>query len=157
MTSELKTALKNFFEVNPLAIEAADSIRDGRKIKITITSSEPACVFTFTKEKGKNVLKEEDPSDCDISFVIPTKAAEEITSTKFDSVGQVGLRIFEKILSHDAEQKIHVKIHAGILSLVTGGYLGVLTSGGAEVTKFLASKGLGNMGKIKDAISRMKG
>lgn len=157
MTSELKTALKKFFEENTLAKDAANSISNGRKIKITITDSTgESTAFVFTKEKGANVLKEEDSTGYDVSFVIPVKAAEEITSTKFDSVGQVGLRIFEKILSSDAEQKIQVKVHAGVLSLITGGYLGVLTAGGGDVAKFLASKGLGNIGKIKDAISKMK-
>lgn len=151
------TKLKKFFEENPLAIEAAKSISNGREIAIILSEGEKQTACIFGKQSGKNTFNEGTAKSPDVTFIIPVGAAEDIVTTQFDSVGQVGLRIFEKILSHDPNQKIHIKLHSGILSLVTGGYLGVLTAGGAEVTKFLATKGLGSMGKIKDAIGRMRG
>jgi hypothetical protein len=59
--------------------------------------------------------------------------------------------------SAEESDKVKVKLNTGFLSLMTGGYLGVLTAGGAEVTKYLASRGLGNIGKIKETIARMRG
>ena len=148
--------LHNFFEANELAKKAADSIRDGREIAILVTGDGQQAAYTFTKSGGKNVFKESAAARPDVSFTIPIASVREIVETNFISVGQVGLRIFEKIISPDPAQKIHVKIHTGFLSLMTGGYLGVLTSGGSEVAKFLASKGLGSMSRVKDTISKMQ-
>ena len=148
--------MQRFFETNDLAKKAADSIKDGREIAVIITDTGTSFPYTFSKSGGQNVFKETAASRPDVTFTIPVASGREITETSFTSVGQVGLRIFEKIISPDPAQKIHVKIHTGFLSLLTGGYLGVLTSGGSEVAKFLASKGLGSMSKVKDTISKMQ-
>lgn len=153
MTNELRA----FFEDNELAKRAADSIRNGREIAIVIRSSNQSASYTFTKESGRNVLRDAPAAHADLTFTIPEESARELVTAKFESVGQVGLHIFNKMLSNDPNQKITAKLHAGMLSLVAGGYLGVLTAGGSEVAKFLATKGLGNVGKIKDALSKMKG
>ena len=103
------------------------------------------------------MLRDGEPKSPDVVFIMPVAAARDLTSKKFDTVGQVGLHIFEKILSNDPTQRIQIRLKSGVLSLVTGGYFGVLTAGGAEVAKFLATKGFGSMGKLKDAISKLKG
>ncbi len=148
--------LKKFFEENPLAIAAASSIKNGRKIEIIVVQEKIKTEYTFRKDSGKNVLEKGKPSEADVTFTMPVAAISEIVSTQFSSVGQVGLRIFEKMLSSDEKQKVKAKLNCGILSLMTGGYLGVLTAGGGDVAKFLATKGLGNLGKLKDTISKMK-
>ncbi len=150
--------LKKFFEENKLANDAAASIKNGREIEIIVVTTDKSRVeFTFKKDSGKNKIETGKAKDADLSFVMPEAAIREIITSEFDSVGQVGLRIFEKMLSSDENHKITAKLNCGILSLMTGGYLGVLTAGGTDVAKFLATKGLGNMGKLKDAISKMKG
>lgn len=149
--------LKKFFEESPLAQKAADSIKNGREIAVIVTNAGQSTAYTFTKVSGRNVLNEQAASSPDLTFTMPEPAARELVTSNFETVGQVGLHIFEKMLSNDPSQKIHVKIHAGFLSLLTGGYLGVLTSGGGDVAKFLASRGLGNMGKLKETISKLKG
>jgi hypothetical protein len=40
---------------------------------------------------------------------------------------------------------------------MTSGYLGVLASGGADIAKYLATKGLGSPAKIKEAIGKLRG
>lgn len=148
--------LKSFFEDNELAKKAAESLRNGREIGVEIKMGDNVEAYTFTKEGGRNVLKKGEPSSPDVVFIIPEAAARELVTKKFDSVGQVGLHIFEKILSNDSNQKIAIRLNAGALGLVTGGYFGVLTAGGTDVAKFLASKGLGSMGKLKDAVSKLR-
>jgi hypothetical protein len=147
------TELKAFFEDGNLAKLAAASIRDGRQIALKVGSAE----YTFTRERGSNLLREGAAPHPDFTFVIPEASARELVTRSFETVGQVGLHIFEKILSNDPDQKIRVKLEVGLLSVVTGGYLGVLGSGGADVAKFLATRGLGNLGKLKDAIAKMRG
>ncbi len=137
-------------------MRAAYSIKDGREIEILIIDGPAKMSYTFTKKGGKNLVLEGVPSSADLTFTLPKKSADEIIHSEFDSIGQIGLRIFEKMLSEHEDQKIKVKLHAGFLSLMTGGYFGVLTAGGSEVASFLAMKGLASMGKIKDTISKMK-
>ncbi|MBI3544516.1 MAG: hypothetical protein HY075_14690 [Deltaproteobacteria bacterium] len=149
--------LKGFFESGALAQKAADSIRNGREIGLEITAPSGSTHYTFTKESGRNVLREGKSSSPDVAFVIPDAAARDLVTRNFETVGQVGLHIFEKILSNDPSQKIQIRLRTGVLSLVTGGYFGVLTAGGSEVARFMATKGLGSMGKLKDAISKLKG
>jgi hypothetical protein len=149
--------LKAFFEENPLAHKAADSIRNGRQIALEVPGDGTTKVYIFTKEGGKNVLREGDAQSADVIFTIPVDSAQELVTRKFDSVAQVGLHIFEKILSNDPKQKIQIRLKTGVLSLIAGGYLGVLTAGGGDVAKFMASRGLGSMGKIKDAITKLRG
>lgn len=150
--------LKKFFEENTLAHQAAASIKNGREIEIiVVTSNKERLEYTFKKDSGKNKIEQTKSTNADLSFVMPEAAILDIVNSQFDSVGQVGLRIFEKMLSNDENHKITAKLNCGILSLLAGGYLGVLTAGGSDVAKFLATKGLGNMGKLKDAISKMKG
>lgn len=159
--------LKKFFEDHPLAHKAANSIKNGREIAVVVTKGDQKTLdahaplarttYTFTKVDGRNVLNEQAAASPDITFTMPETAARELVTKNFDTVGQVGLHIFEKMLSNDPSQKIHAKIHAGFLSLMTGGYLGILTSGGGDVAKFLASRGLGSAGKLKETISKLKG
>lgn len=151
------TELKEFFENHPLAQKAADSIKNGREIAVVVTKGGHHNSYTFAKENGRNIFRDGGASKPDLTFTIPEASAQELVTKKFDTVGQVGLHIFEKMLSNDPSHKIHAKIHAGFLGLMTGGYLGVLTAGGTEVAKFLAAKGLGSAGKIKDTISKMRG
>jgi len=155
---DLSTELKAFFEENELAIKAAASLRNGREIALNIIFADGnEKAFTFGKESGRNVLRESASKSPDMSFRIPENAARSLTQTSFSTIGEVGLHIFEKILSNDPSEKIQVKMHAGVLGLVTGGYFGVLSAGGADIARFLATRGLGNMGKLKDAIGKMKG
>lgn len=148
--------MKAFFEGSPLAQRAAESIRSGREIALEVKIGESVDVFTFAKEKDRNILRQGAPTSPDLVFTLPETAAKELVTKQFDTVGQVGLHIFEKMLSNDPSQRIQVKVKAGVLSLVTGGYFGVLTAGGSEVAKFLGSKGLGSLGKLKETISKLK-
>ncbi len=154
LSSELSTQLKTFFETSPLARDAAQSLRDGRQIEIQLLNSGEK--FTFEKIKGAPRFTNSPAAKADITFKIPDSVAQELATKAFPSVGQVGLFLFDSITSSDIAKKTQVSLHCGALSLVTGGYFGILTSGGAEVAKYLATKGLGNLGKIKDAIARMR-
>lgn len=145
--------LKSFFENNDLAKKAARSLKDGRQIEIVIDDAP----FTFEKVAGNNTLKDGPSENADICFHIPSNAAEQLLTREFKTVGEVGIFIFEKMLASDPSHKVRAKVKAGILSLVMGGYLGVLAEGGADVAKFLAGRGLTNPSKIKDAIAKLRG
>lgn len=142
--------LQAFFEENKLALRATESIKDGRQVGLTIlpTNGGNPSTFTFTKENGKSIFRTGKPDNPDFSFELQEAAADELTSRSFQSVGQVGLFLFEK--------KIKINLHIGFLALMSNGYLGVLSAGGADIAKFLASRGLGSLGKLKDAIHNLR-
>ena len=156
MTSQFKT----FFEDSPLALKAAHSIKDGKEIALTIVSKNAEHSeehLTFVKIKGQNRIEERQSRRADLTFIIPHASALDLVTQEFDTVGQVGLFIFDRIITDDSTQKIQVKLNCGVLSLMTGGYLGILGAGGTEVAQYLATKGLGSLGKIKETISKLKG
>ena len=153
MLNEIKT----FFEDSPLAQRAAESIRNGREIGLTVKTGAHIEAYTFVKDGGRNVIRQGAPLSPDVVFTLPEAALKDLLTRNFNTIGQVGLHIFEKILSNDPNQKVQISLKANILSLVTGGYFGVLTAGGSEVAKFLATKGLGSMSKLRDAISKLRG
>ena len=57
----------------------------------------------------------------------------------------------------DQEFRVLAKVHIGPFKLLRNGYFSILPLGGATVMKYLGAKGFGNIGKIKDAIARMRG
>lgn len=149
---KISSELKRFFEEGSLSKQAAHSLKDGREIALTIDGED----FTFLKVKGRNTLEARKSKSPDVTFQIPFQSAAELVTKDFTSVGEVGVFIMEQIISQDPKQKIHLQLHTGFLGLMTSGYLGILTSGGAEVAKFLASRGLGSLGKLKETISKLK-
>lgn len=156
--------LKAFFEESDLAKRAAHSLKDGREIALLIepvvepveSPQKMAKPFIFVKKEGRNEFLDGLAKKPDVSFFIPEASAHELITQKFDDVGQVGLHIFDKMLSNDPKRKIRVKLHVGFMDLMTGGYFGVLAAGGSDVAKFLAAKGFASLGKLKDLISNLR-
>lgn len=144
--------LKLFFEMNELCIRAAESLKNGSEIGLEV-ANEP---YTFTKQSGKNQFILGKPKKPDMSFIMTGLAAQGLVEKKFASVGEVGIYIFQHVASQKAEEKIHVKFHTGFLGLMTSGYFGILTAGGADVAKYLASRGFTNFNKLRDVISKLK-
>lgn len=153
MTTPSFEQLRVFFEDSPLAHKAAASLRNGAEVALVIGEK----TYTFTKEGGRNKLHDHAARKPDVIFTMPEASALELVTRRFDSVAQVGLHIFEDVLSEDPARKVTVRVMSGFLTLMTSGYLGILTAGGAELARFLGAKGFGSAGKIKDAISKLKG
>ena len=152
MSSPTVEQLRAFFEEGALAQRAAASLKNGAQIALIVENTS----YTFTKEGGRNRLLAQAPIKADMTFTMPAASALELVTRRFDSVGQVGLHIFEDVLSQDPTRKVGARFHCGFLTLMTSGYMGILTAGGADVAKFLASRGFGNISKLKDAIARLK-
>ena len=148
MLSELKL----FFEDNSIATHAASSISNRRTIALSVAGQH----FTFTKIDGKNKIQEGAPSAPDFEFTLPESVVKELVNRKFASAAEVGLFLFEHIFASDPAIKVGVRLNAGILTLVTQGYFGVLATGGTEIAAYLGKRGFSGMGKIKDALSRLK-
>ena len=151
-SDDLTIKLTSFFEHGPMAKKAAHSLKDGREIQLLVANSP----FRFFKENKNNRIEAGNCASPDIIFEISALACEELVTRDFKTVGEVGIFIFEKMITNDPAHKVKAKVRAGVISLVMGGYLGILGEGGAEVAKYLAQKGLTNPSKIKDAIAKLR-
>ena len=138
-----------------VAQKAAHSLSNGVEVEIELTGEHPE-IFTFTKAAGKNQIKDGSASSPQLILKIPPQAAELILNDPANEVGTIGVTIAKLVISSDPERRIRISLKAGIFSLLTHGYLGVVTSGGAQFATYLASRGLNGMGAIKDALKRLK-
>lgn len=92
----------------------------------------------------------------DMTFFVPSQAIQQLHAMSTEDIGEIGVEILKLMANPEPEKKIRAKVHIGPLTLFLHGYLGVLPLGGPTVMKFLGTKGLTNIGKIKDAISKLK-
>jgi hypothetical protein len=143
------------------ALKAAKSLSDGSEIEFRIgmpdLGDQGPEVFTFTREKGTNSLKSGAARSPQVVFTLTPPAAEKILAHPSEDVASIGVHIAQMIVQPKDGAKIDVQLKAGFLSLISNGYLGVVTSGGLDFANFLASKGLSGMGAIKDVIKKLKG
>jgi len=141
-----------------VAEKAARSLSNGAEMEFRIESLSAAPeVFTFRRVSGRNSVVSGAASDPQVAFELTPGAAETILSSPADSdIGAIGVGIARLILSKDPGQKVRFRLNGGLLSLLTKGYFGVVASGGSGFASFLASKGLGGIGAIKNAVKKLR-
>lgn len=132
---------------------ATKPLRNGVQIAVTIGKEGP---FNLHKDGDKMAVSAEAPASPDMTFHLPERALNELASVHTEDIGEVGVAILKLMAHGDPKMRMSAKVHIGAFTLLRNGYLGVLPLGGPGVMKFLASKGLTNIGKIKDALGRLK-
>ena len=142
-----------FFE-RPVAERAAAPLSVGAEIELKIGEEE---TFTFTRVGGKNGIRSGAARSPQVTFRLTAPAAERVLSIQSDDIGEIGVEIARMILSPEPGAKVGIQIHAGLFSLVTMGYLGVIAAGGASFASYLASKGINGASAIKAALGKKKG
>ena len=55
-------------------------------------------------------------------------------------IAEIGVLIMKLIVAGDDQNRIRMTVRAGFLNMMTKGYFGVLTTGGAGVATYLASR-----------------
>ena len=145
--------LKIFFD-SDLCQRATQPLKNGIEIAIHLPDHSP---FTLSKKEGKISIQENTPKAPDMSFWIGNKGVRELTALKTEDIGAIGITIIKLMLAEDPDLRLKSKVHIGTFQLITHGYLSVLPLGGPTVMKFLATKGFSSIGKIKDAISHLRG
>lgn len=148
-----KAALNDFFK-RDVAIRATAPLKDGVEIALFVDDAGPLCL---TKKDGRPQINDTTPKRPDLTFWATTKGIEDLCKEKTEDIGEIGVMILKLMASSDPALRLKVKVHIGGFDLFRNGYLGVLPLGGTTVMKFLASKGLTGIGKIKDAISSLRG
>lgn len=144
---------KQFFE-QEVARRATAPLRNGVELALYLDGKGPV---TLKKEKEGMVILQRPPEDPDMSFWAGTKGLQQLIDHQTNDVGEIGVEIMKLMIHSDSDYRLKAKVHIHPFTLLRNGYLGVLPLGGPTVMKFLASKGLTNISKIKDAISSLKG
>jgi hypothetical protein len=150
-----KVPLTEFFSGN-LAQTAGSALSDGASILFHIEGE----TFYFARQNGKNILKTGSTSDPEFEFWIPGKTLRhllDLARLPETGIATLGIAILEKILRGPVEERIRIKVWAGILKIWARGYFSVLKQGGPEVASYLAQWGFTNVSKIKDVLRKARG
>lgn len=144
--------LKSLFQKDVVQ-RATQPLRKGVEIAIFIDGNGPV---TLKKEPQTMAVEDRPPANPDMSFWTTSKGVETLLQIDTSDIGEMGVAIMKLMASSDPELKMKTKVHIGAFNLIRNGYFLVLPLGGSTVMKFLASKGITNISKIKDAISSLK-
>lgn len=137
----------------PVAARGMSPLKDGVALALYVDKAGPV---TLTKESGKPVVRNEPPAKADFTFRIASNALTRLEAVESEDLGEVGVEIAKLMANPDPASRIHASVHVGPFDLFLKGYLGIFPLGGATLMRHLASSGLTSLGKIKEALSRMK-
>ena len=132
---------------------ATKPLRDGVEILISVDASSP---FTLVRKAKDTVIEDRVAIKPDMRLDVPPKALQQCLDLKTEEIGELGVEILKLMAHSDPDFRIRVKLHVGLFDFLLNGYLGILPLGGPTVMKFLASRGLTGIGKIKEAIARLR-
>lgn len=144
--------LKAFFH-RDVVQKGTNPLRSGIEIALYLDGNGPV---TLVKEKNEVVPKDKAPQAPDMTFWVTSAGLEQLLKNDSSDVGDIGVEILKLMANQDPDLKMKAKVHIGAFTLLRNGYMMVLPLGGSTVMKFLATKGLSSVGKIKDAISSLK-
>jgi hypothetical protein len=150
-TADTQSKIQEFFD-RPVAVKATSPLSADAEVLIKCDTQE----FTLSRKGKKNVVTEGAPAKPDMTFEVPPKALDILLGTHTEEVGEIGIAIASHMIHPNPEQRVTSKIHIGLMSLIRKGYLSILPLGGASFMKYLATKGLTSMSKIRETISKMK-
>lgn len=146
--------LQRFFETSESARRAAAHLKGAAEVGVRFTDVPGE--YRFTLVEGKPRFLDGKAKDPDFELTLAPGAVTAIAAQPNADVGDLGILFFQHIVSRDANSKIHVKLHSGLIKLTMRGWVGVMMSGGAKVLGWMATKGLKGPSAIASALSRLK-
>ncbi|MFM8268751.1 MAG: hypothetical protein ACKN9V_01065 [Pseudomonadota bacterium] len=145
-------ALRSFFE-RPVCQRAADPLKDGAELAIQVGTESP---FSLSKHQGQLSLNPTPPTSPDITFLLGAEIPSLMSQLTSNEMAELGISIFNWMLEKDQNKRISARVHIDSFSILRKGYLGVLAQGGIPVMQYLATKGMGNLSKIKEVLSKLR-
>lgn len=148
-------SLKKLAELfaRPVCRKGTEPLRRGVELAVFLDGAGPA---SLTRSSEGMEVRPIAPKKPDMTFHVPKEALNQLLKAPTEDVGEIGVEILKLMANADATYRIQAKVHIGPFDLLRNGYLGIIPLGGATVMKFLSSKGLTSIGKIKDALGRMR-
>ncbi len=155
LEAEFSESVKKLAELfaRPVCLKGTEPLRRGVELAVFLDGAGPA---SLTRTSEGIEVRPVAPKKPDMTFRVPTEALNELLKTKTEDVGEIGVAILKLMANADPAYRIQAKVHIGAFDLLRNGYLGVLPLGGGTVMKFLSSKGLTSISKIKDALGRLR-
>lgn len=133
--------LKSFFSERESSRLALGKLREKVEIGVEIGGMVSCAIF----RQGTEVLVERrEALRPDFIFKLDPETVTILAHQTRDDIGEIGLAIIKEMLAGS----IHVKMPGGILSVLRNGYLEVIFSGGAPVSKMLSQIGLSSPAKL---------
>jgi hypothetical protein len=146
--------LRQFFETSEAGRRAASSLKKAASVGVRFTDVPGE--FRFHAVDGHPRFEAGKADEPDFELTLAPGAVRDICDRPQADVGDLGIAFFQHIIAKDPEQKIHVRLHSGLIKLTMRGWLGVLAAGGPKVIGWMAQKGLKGPSAVAHALSRLK-
>jgi hypothetical protein len=132
--------LKKFFTEREMPRVALGNLRENLEVGVIIGDMVPCAIF---RQGGSVIVEKRKAENPDFIFRLEPQTVTILSQTP-DDIAEIGLAILKEMLAGD----IHLQMPGGLLSVLRGGYLEVISSGGAPVMKMLGHLGLSSPAKI---------
>lgn len=139
--SDAFSQLKTFFSLGKASREALRHLREGVEIGIVIGGTVTCALF---RQGDAIIVERREARNPDFVFSLQPETVSVLANQTKDEIGDVGLAVIKEMLAGD----IRVQMPGGLFSVLRGGYVDVVLSGGAPVMKMLSQMGLGSPAKI---------
>ena len=147
------------FFLKPAAVSATSSLSNGVEIefRVQLDGEKPVEIFCLLRREDRNEIRTGPGDKPQITMTLTPRAAAEVAAhpaDRIEDVGQIGILFASLAASPNPERKVRIQFNAGFLTLLSKGFVGVVTSGGKTFASYLASKGLNGVGAIKSIVSK---
>ena len=152
--SESIDSLQAIFREHPAGQAAVKPLRTGTKVGLRIHGEDQDYTFERTADGG--VISAGRGEGTDFDLTLGVEAVRSICQTEGHGVGDFGVAFLKCLLRSEDEQRVQVRLHAGVFGLTRNGYLKVMALGGPKVLAFLAKEGYIGPRGIAKAIKRLR-
>ncbi len=152
--SESIEQLRRIFSEHPAGLAATRPLRKGTRVGLRIHGETESFVFERVSEGTQ--ISNGAPEGTDFDLILGSAAVRDICATPGTGVGDFGVAFLRALLRDSDDERVQVKLHAGLIALTKNGYLKVLAMGGPKVLGFLAKEGYIGPRGIARAIRRLR-
>ncbi len=142
--------LEKFFTTREAPRLALAHLKENLEVGILIGGMVPCAIF----RRGTTVhVERRDARNPDFIFKLEPRTVTVLAEQTPDDIAEIGLSVLKEMLAG----AIRLEMPGGLLSVLRGGYLEVIASGGAPIMKMLAQIGLNSPAKIVGFFRKLRG
>lgn len=142
-------ALSELVQNHAAFSQALVHLKKGREIRILLEGQHEVALLY---RDGHAVVENRAAVQPDIEFHVFPEALRQLSQAQSSTMAEFGIAVVKQILAGT----IKVFVVSGLVSILRGGYLQIMTAAGPEFMGFLAQHGLKSLSKIHDVIQRLK-
>ena len=147
--NESLAIVRRFFVEKSAPSQALCHLRPGHEMRLLLEGREECALFY---DDGQVKVEKRIAHRPEIEFIIGSEAIRLMTEHPGDKVSQLGIDIIKEILVGH----VQLRVCGSMTRLLTGGYLGIISSGGPEFIAYLKSRGIQGISKIIQTIRSFK-